>query len=89
MNKKKYSKPDICFEDFSLSTNIAAGCEKKPSNATEDCGVRWGNIFIFIEGINGCTSKIVEGATQGNWVDKENNGLCYHNPSDVFNVFNS
>ena len=56
MNKKKYSKPDIYFEDFSLSTNIAAGCEKQPSNATEDCGVRWGNIFIFIEGINGCTS---------------------------------
>lgn len=25
-----YSKPDIFFEDFSLSTSIAAGCEKKP-----------------------------------------------------------
>ena len=87
--KKAYSKPEIFFEDFSLSTNIAAGCEKQPSNATDGCGVRWGNVFIFTANVNGCTSKIVEGSTTGNWVDKENNGLCYHNPSDLFNVFYS
>ena len=89
MNKKKYCNPDIFFETFALSTNVAAGCEKQPSNHTDDCGVRWGNLFIFTSNVTGCTSEITEGSTQGNWVDKENNGLCYHNPSDVFNVFNS
>ena len=42
--KKAYSKPDIVFEDFSLSTNIAAGCEENPSLYTETvntCGVKW------------------------------------------------
>ena len=88
--KKAYSKPEIFFEDFSLSTSITAGCEKRPANATDDgCGVRWGNIFIFTANVSGCTNKIVEGSTEGNWVDEHNNGLCYHNPSDVFNVFSS
>lgn len=90
MNKKKYSEPDIYFENFALSTSIAAGCEKQPSNANDgNCGVRWGNIYVFTTNVTGCTSPITEGSTQGNWVDKENNGLCYHNPSDNFNVFNS
>lgn len=87
--KKAYSKPDIFFEDFSLSTNIAAGCEKIPVNSTDACGIMWGNSFIFIEHISGCKKKIVEGKPEGNIVDEENNALCYHNPSENFNVFNS
>ena len=92
--KKTYSKPDIFFEDFSLSTSIAAGCEKKPFRNTSDCGVKWGNIYLFTNNINGCTQKIVDGGTKPgdpsyNMTDKENNALCYHVPTDSFNVFYS
>ena len=87
--KKTYSKPDIFFEDFSLSTSIAAGCEKIPVTLKDACGIQWGNSFIFVENIGGCKKKIVEGKAEGNIVDEENNALCYHNPSENFNVFYS
>lgn len=79
MMKKQYSAPDIFFEDFSLSTNIAAGCEEKPFNNTDMCGVRGpkGQI-IFTEEILDCKKKIIEGS---------NDGLCYHNPYETYNVF--
>jgi hypothetical protein len=85
--KKIYSKPDIFFEDFSISTNIAAGCEEKPSlynDSVSACGVKWAaDVYIFTENIDGCNRKLVDGQ-QG-----EYNGLCYHNPSDNYNVFYS
>ena len=83
--KKAYSKPDIYFEDFSLSTNIAAGCERIPNNNSDiTCGVKWSKgVFIFTEGVSGCNRKIVDGA------DGEYNGLCYHNPDANYNVFMS
>ena len=87
--RKTYSSPDIVFEDFALSTNIAAGCEEKPDNQTEGCGVKWGKKFIFMDGMTGCTSQVTEGSTSGNMVDEDNNGLCYHNPSESYNVFYS
>jgi hypothetical protein len=82
MRKKLYSSPDIFFEDFSLSTNIAAGCEEKPHNSTDTCGVLWTKgTILFINGVtDDCTKKVIDGSDQGN-------GLCYHNPSDSYNVF--
>lgn len=80
--KKLYSKPDIHFESFSLSTSIASTCEVKtyhPSNGV--CGLKFGSQFIFTEEIEGCTTKIVEGEAY--------DGLCYHNPSENNNLFNS
>ena len=71
-----------------MSTSIAAGCEKIPVTLRDACGIQWGNSFIFVENIGGC-KKIVEGQAAGNIVDEENNALCYHNPSENFNVFNS
>lgn len=85
--KKSYSKPDIYYEGFSLSTNIAAGCEEKPTNSTQTCGVKNGHSFIFTSATYGCTSVIGDGSLTGNLVDSENNGLCYHNPSADYNVF--
>jgi hypothetical protein len=79
--KKAYSKPEIFFEDFSLSTNIAAGCELFPNFAEDACGVKWGKKHIFLAEIQGCGTKIVNG-------DPTYDGACYHNPSDP-NVFNS
>ena len=97
--KKAYSKPDIVFEDFSLSTNIAAGCEERPDafagSTVQPCGVKWGKGFIFTQSMGGCTKKVVEGKPGSvenndlNLVDKNNNALCYHNPYDSYNVFYS
>ncbi len=81
--KKPYNKPDIQFESFALSESIAAGCEERPHNATHDCGVKFGKQVVFTMQMFGCATKIQDG--QGG----EYNGLCYHNPSSAYNVFNS
>lgn len=76
--KKTYSKPDIVFEDFSLSTSIAAGCEFKANHNDGDCGFKFGGYLVFLDGI--CKDNpVLDG-----W-----NGICYHNPSDDKNVFTS
>lgn len=80
--KKAYSEPDILFESFTLSTNIAAGCEEKPTSSTDNCGVLFGRQMIFLEGMTGCLSKIKD-------EDPTFNKLCYHNPYDSYNVFYS
>lgn len=84
--KKTYEKPQIMFEDFTLSTNIAAGCEvKTDTQANGTCAYTTvdeflGAVNIFLEGISACTTKAAGG---------EYNGFCYHNPYDSNNLFNS
>ena len=81
--KKVYSKPDIYYEDFSLSTNIAAGCEFKTDLQSQgSCGARWGNGIIFASQENGCNRIIEDNSASHDF-------LCYHNPNQTFNVFNS
>lgn len=80
MTKKTYSKPDIFFEDFSLSTNIAAGCELKPEGFTDNCYVIYGRYRLFSD--NGICNRIIEEGRN------EFDNLCYHVPYD-FNVFHS
>jgi hypothetical protein len=80
--KKIYSKPDIYFEDFSLSTNIAAGCELQPINAEDtQCAVVYGRYHLLADDTH-CTRAIEDGKN-------EFNNLCYHVPYESFNVFNS
>ena len=85
--KKRYSKPDILFESFSLCQNIAAGCEIKPKNPillmTGVLGDRDG--FAF----NDSSSCDVDVTVAGG--DGDYNGVCYHtfnqnveNPVNVF-----
>ncbi len=80
--KRVYSKPDIMFEDFSLSTSIAAGCEFSTNFAMDSCGFKYGPYVIFMDGIYGCEIPVPEG-------DPMFNGVCYHNPSDDKNIFSS
>lgn len=86
--KKLYSKPDIVFDSFSLCTNITAGCEVKTNMPSNDlCGYKFGALYVFINGIQGCTTPIVDGSIV---VDSTtNDALCYHNPSENSNLFNS
>lgn len=81
--KRAYSKPDVFFEDFAMSTNIAAGCEEFPHGFADGCGVLWGHAIIFTDDMTGtCLSPTEEGA-------EEFNKLCYHNPDGGYNVFMS
>lgn len=83
--KKVYEKPQIMFESFTLSTNIAGDCEHKtwtPNSGTCAYEIETvvGTRFVFISEVQSCTTKEQDG---------EFNGICYHNPSEANNLFNS
>lgn len=81
--KRAYTKPDILFEDFSLSAGIAAGCEKKIDTMySGQCGLQFGELMLFVGGVQGCLDPVVDGSP-------DYNGLCYHIPNDTKNLFNS
>ena len=79
--KKRYQKPEVYFEDFELSTNIATACGTKapgPTNGT--CGVNVDGIGkVFLMAMTDCTYKGADG----------DYSICYHNPSDLKALFNS
>lgn len=80
---KNYEKPQIIFEDFSLSTNIAANCDIIISNQSEGvCAYedKRNDKFVFTTQITGCTTKEDDG---------DFNGICYHVPIDTKDLFNS
>ena len=77
--KKVYMKPEIVFEDFSLSTSIAA-CDNEVNSADlNSCGVDDGDgNMIMNQGVTGCAY------TPPGIQDK----VCYHPPGG-FAVFGS
>lgn len=81
--KKQYSKPDILFESFTLSTSIAGSCETVLDNpSANQCGIKMGFKTYFTESVAGCSTDVIDGSG-------DLNGLCYHVPFDTNNVFNS
>lgn len=84
--KKIYSKPDIIFEAFSLSTSIASGCDSIVGSPSKDaCGITSADgTILFSTSVSACNFKWDE--LYG--VD-DYNGFCYHNPTDSNNLFNS
>lgn len=82
--KKPYNKPEILFDDFSLTTSITAGCEFKNGLHTEgSCGYDFGRSVgvVFSDSIEQCKYKANP--------DAEFNSLCYHNPGEYNDIFNS
>ena len=80
--KKQYKKPLVLFDNFSLSTNIAAGCGVSTNFGVDQCGYQFTvGIVIFTQANNGCEKKISPGENY--------NGICYHNPSDTNNLYSS
>lgn len=82
--KKVYTKPQIMFESFALSTaiasckyeavfddSIAGGCQGYFDNAFEQ--------VVFTDAVVGCIF-VPPG---------ENDSVCYHNPTDQNNIFSS
>lgn len=84
--KRTYSKPEIAFESFNLSANIAANCEIIiPTPYSGTCGYAY-------EGGNGTTMFTSEAGTAVCNIainDDESNGFCYHVPIESNNLFNS
>lgn len=85
--KKIYSKPEIVFESFTLSTNIAGDCDKKVTTYAKDaCGITGSDPelvwFSFSADGSNCNAP-------GTGSEMTNDGFCYHNPSESNNLFNS
>lgn len=81
--KKQYTKPEVVFEDFSLSTSIAGNCDRIIGNhAAGQCGLVWGRKTIFLQRVTGCTTKVVDGSPDYDF-------LCYHVPYSTSELFNS
>ncbi len=77
--KKTYSKPDIVFEDFSLTTSIAAGCAIQTGTPSANmCSMDFGGMNLFLSGIAACTDPIEDGIYH-----------CYHVPIEENQLFNS
>ena len=91
---KKYTKPMIVFESFTLSTNIALDCGQKANNHDSfyTCG-------LWLDYIDLETMEVVNGqAFSGSWSgcklkldvdDLDNNGICYDVPAGATPIFNS
>lgn len=83
--KKSYVKPQVYFENFHLSANIAGECEAIVKNQSKGtCGYTMGNMVIFTmtDPIDVCSTQIEDGSEQYN-------KLCYHGPYAANNVFSS
>lgn len=89
--KKNYQKPDIFFEDFAFSSNIAAGCGVAGNlhdpgctyyathSDRDNCAFFDNGAKLFLES-GPCISTPVDGMF-GN--------LCYHTAGEDSRIFNS
>lgn len=79
--KKTYAKPQIVFESFQLTANIAGDCNTRPNSADEaTCGY-YDNGWIVFQ--NSAVCNFPAGP------DGKHNGLCYHVPTGDISVFTS
>ena len=81
--KKSYVKPQVCFEDFHLSTSIAAGCEYTTNQAMNQCVYHLANDVgnVFVDANTNCHDITAPGGSYGS--------ICYHVPADTNNLFTS
>lgn len=86
--KKRYEKPQIVFEDFTLSTNIAGTCENVVDGPSlGQCAMEGtGGIFVFVTGVQACEYTPTD---MGYVNDDMYDGICYHVPIETNNLFNS
>lgn len=86
--KRTYERPDIFFEEFSLSCSIAGTCDKIVGNPAQGtCALLGsGGVAVFTDTISACDFT-PEGMGQPG--DDKWDGFCYHVPTEAFNLFNS
>lgn len=78
--KKIYSKPEIVFENFLMSTGIAAGCEV--TNPYDP------NLYFSGKGYAFATGSCEYGVSDPGG-DGEFNGICYHTMTNNYNLHSS
>lgn len=78
--KKIYSKPEIMFDSFTLTTNIAAGCGHTTGLHSRDiCAVDFGPLKIFSSQAGNVCDTFIEDDDQ----------YCYHATTEDQALFNS
>ena len=79
--KKVYKKPVLYFENFELSTSIAA-CDQQEGRQFQknSCGWNDGYTTVFLESQSFCIYKTEDGTYDN---------LCYHNPTNGNKLFAS
>lgn len=78
--KKSYVKPQVLFESFQLSANIAGNCSFKTGHAIDECAYTTGGRPVFVDGVTACTTTPAD----GKW-----DGMCYHIPEGTNGLFTS
>lgn len=75
--KKPYVRPEVYFESFELSANIATGCALPINHQVNGCNQGLGDFdgIVFLE--NACTLTVGK------------DGICYHVPFDQTKLFTS
>lgn len=81
--KRKYNKPVIIFENFSLTRNIDNVCENEFGFYAQD--------ICAVEGTGGINTFTNGEHSECNYYpsDDLHDGLCYHVPVETNNLFNS
>ncbi|MBQ2921455.1 MAG: hypothetical protein IJE58_09780 [Oscillospiraceae bacterium] len=80
--KREYTRPDIVYEDFTLSTAIAGSCGVSTGlPSANQCGMDFGMDVVFTDVVSGCTKKVDDSGAF--------NGLCYHVFTDANRLFSS
>ena len=79
--KKTYSKPEINFDSFGISSNFAntpTACAYQPdAMQMNSCGYTIAGRSIFVESNTGCNYVAPDGAY----------GVCYYIPTGDSNIF--
>lgn len=80
--KKQYVKPELYFENFELSTNIATGCATIVNNQEGTC--------TYTVSVNGIEGNVFLSNTQGCvYTNPDDAGICYNVPEGNNKVFSS
>lgn len=78
--KKSYVKPQVFYEDFQLSANIAETCGSATHTYTANtCVWEYGNLVLFM---NVCKDNAAD-------FDTSTGKTCYHHPTSEVSLFAS
>lgn len=80
--KKNYSKPEIVFESFKLSTSIAGTCTQQ-ANSGDENSCEFTTPMGFTIFVSACTDESEFSVQDGEY------GFCYDVPNDDKRVFAS
>lgn len=83
--KKPYSKPEIFFESFQMTTHLSANCEKiNTLHSQGTCAYKLGRYNCFTSDVAACTDECPEG-----YMGMGYEGVCYWTHDQSKNIFNS